>query len=301
MNSSVELAKDRINLAALYAESNIAETLGQLDRDLVGLTPVKTRIREIAALLLVEAARRGMGIQADPPSLHMSFTGNPGTGKTTVARRMADVLHRLKYIRRNHVVTVSRDDLVGQFIGHTAPKTKEILKKAMGGVLFIDEAYYLYRPENERDYGQEAIEILLQMMEDNRDDLVVILAGYKDRMNTFFRSNPGMASRIAHHIDFPDYAADELYEIAQIMAGTMHYRFDADGAAALREYIVLRMQQPRFSNARSIRNAIDRSRLRMANRLFAERERPLDRADLETITAQDIRASRVFTEAETGA
>ena len=297
MNTSVvAFTEDRVDLGALYDQSNIAETLALLDNDLIGLVPVKTRIREIAALLLVEAARRGMGIQADPPSLHMCFTGNPGTGKTTVAKRMADVLHRLKYIRRNHVVTVTRDDLVGQFIGHTAPKTKEVLKKAMGGVLFIDEAYYLYRPENERDYGQEAIEILLQMMEDHRDDLVVILAGYHDRMNTFFRSNPGMASRIAHNIDFPDYSADELFEIAQIMAGTMHYRFDADGAVALRDYIARRMRQPRFSNARSIRNAIDRSRLRMANRLFAERGRPLDRAALETITAQDIRASRVFTE-----
>ena len=296
MNTPVAFTEDRIDLGELYDQSNIAEVLALLDSDLIGLVPVKTRIREIAALLLVEAARRGMGIQADPPPLHMSFTGNPGTGKTTVAKRMADVLHRLKYIRRNHVVTVTRDDLVGQFIGHTAPKTKEILKKAMGGVLFIDEAYYLYRPENERDYGQEAVEILLQMMEDHRDDLVVILAGYKDRMDTFFRSNPGMGSRIAHHIDFPDYSCDELFEIAQIMAGTMHYRFDADGAAALREYIELRMRQPRFSNARSIRNAIDRSRLRMANRLFAERGRTLDRDALETITAGDIRASRVFSE-----
>ncbi len=296
MNTGVAFTEDRIDLGALYDQSNIAEVLALLDSDLIGLVPVKTRIREIAALLLVEAARRGMGIQADPPSLHMSFTGNPGTGKTTVAKRMADVLHRLKYVRRNHVVTVTRDDLVGQFIGHTAPKTKEVLKKAMGGVLFIDEAYYLYRPENERDYGQEAIEILLQMMEDNRDDLVVILAGYKDRMDTFFRSNPGMASRIAHHIDFPDYSANELFEIAQIMAGTMHYRFDDEGAATLRDYIARRMQQPRFSNARSIRNAIDRARLRMANRLFAERDRPVDRVALETITAQDLRVSRVFTE-----
>jgi len=287
---------ERVDLAALYAESNIAETISTLDRELIGLVPVKTRIREIAALLLVEAARRGLGIQADPPSLHMSFTGNPGTGKTTVARRMADVLYRLKYIRRNHVVTVSRDDLVGQYIGHTAPKTKEILKKAMGGVLFIDEAYYLYRPENERDYGQEAIEILLQMMEDNRDDLVVILAGYKDRMDTFFRSNPGMASRIAHHIDFPDYDADELFAIAEMIASGMHYRFDTGAKEAMREYIGLRMQQPRFSNARSIRNGLDRARLRMANRLFAERDRPLGRVDLETITAEDIRASRVFSQ-----
>jgi probable Rubsico expression protein CbbX len=283
-----------VDLAALYEGSNVADILGGLDNDLVGLKPVKTRIREVAALLLVEAARRKMGIQADPPPLHMSFTGNPGTGKTTVARRMADVLYRLKYIRRNHVVTVSRDDLVGQYIGHTAPKTKEVLKKAMGGVLFIDEAYYLYRPENERDYGQEAIEILLQVMEDHRDDLVVILAGYKDRMDTFFRSNPGMASRIAHHVDFPDYAADELFAIASIMAAEMHYRFDPEGATAFREYIVRRMEQPRFSNARSIRNAIDRARLRMANRLFADRERPLSREDLETMTAEDIRGSRVF-------
>jgi probable Rubsico expression protein CbbX len=209
---------------------------------------------------------------------------------------MADVLHRLKYIRRNHVVTVSRDDLVGQYIGHTAPKTKDVLKKAMGGVLFIDEAYYLYRPENERDYGQEAIEILLQVMEDNRSDLVVILAGYKDRMDTFFRSNPGMASRIAHNIDFPDYSADELYEIAEIMMASMHYRFDAGAATAMRDYIARRMQQPRFANARSIRNAIDRARLRMANRLFAQRDTPLDRRSLETITADDIRASRVFSQ-----
>ncbi len=286
----------RVDLGKLYAESNIGETIGQLDNDLVGLVPVKTRIREIAALLLVESARRGLDIQTEPPSLHMSFTGNPGTGKTTVARRMADVLHRLKYIRRNHVVTVSRDDLVGQYIGHTAPKTKEVLKKAMGGVLFIDEAYYLYRPENERDYGQEAIEILLQIMEDHRDDLVVILAGYKDRMDTFFRSNPGMASRIAHHIDFPDYSAEELFRISELMATSMHYRFDETGQAAMREYIALRMQQPRFSNARSIRNGIDRARLRMANRLFAGRDQPLDRVALETITAEDIRVSRVFTQ-----
>ena len=296
MSAVMEADDRRVDLGKLYAESNIGETIDQLESDLVGLLPVKTRIREIAALLLVESARRGLGSQAEAPSLHLSFTGNPGTGKTTVARRMADVLHRLKYIRRNHVVTVSRDDLVGQYIGHTAPKTKEILKKAMGGVLFIDEAYYLYRPENERDYGQEAIEILLQIMEDNRDDLVVILAGYKDRMDTFFRSNPGMASRIAHHIDFPDYSADELFRIAEMMATTMHYRFDEAGRAVMREYIALRMQQPRFSNARSIRNGIDRARLRQANRLFAGRGELLDRAALETITAEDIRVSRVFTQ-----
>ena len=294
MTALAAVADDRIDLEALYAESSIGETLDQLDRELVGLVPVKTRIREIAALLLVERARRSLGLEAEPPPLHMSFTGNPGTGKTTVARRMAEILHRLGYIRRNHVVSVTRDDLVGQYIGHTAPKTKDVLKKAMGGVLFIDEAYYLYRPENERDYGQESIEILLQVMEDNRDDLVVILAGYKDRMDTFFKSNPGMASRIAHHIDFPDYAADELFRIAELMVGTMNYRFDVEGKSALKDYIVRRMEQPRFANARSIRNALDRARLRQANRLFAERGRPLDRTALQTITAADIRASRVF-------
>ncbi len=287
---------DTVNLEEVYQRSNIADVIDSLDRDLVGLVPVKTRIREVAALLLVESARRSLGLQAEPPSLHMCFTGNPGTGKTTVAQRMAEILNRLGYIRRNHVVTVSRDDLVGQYIGHTAPKTKEVLKKAMGGVLFIDEAYYLYRPENERDYGQEAIEILLQVMEDRRDDLVVILAGYKDRMDIFFRSNPGMASRIAHHVDFPDYSEDELFDIAEIMLGHMHYMLSDDAQQVLREYIVRRMAQPRFSNARSIRNALDRSRLRQANRLFAQRSQPIDRVALQTITAADIRASRVFTD-----
>jgi probable Rubsico expression protein CbbX len=296
MDAPIEPAANTIDLEALYKGSNVAQTIAALDNDLVGLVPVKTRIREIAALLLVETARRSLGMQAEPPSLHMCFTGNPGTGKTTVAQRMADILNQLGYIRRNHVVTVSRDDLVGQYIGHTAPKTKEVLKKAMGGVLFIDEAYYLYRPENERDYGQEAIEILLQVMEDRRDDLVVILAGYKDRMDIFFRSNPGMASRIAHHIDFPDYSDSELFEITDIMLGKMNYRLSEDARPVMRDYILRRMAQPRFSNARSIRNALDRARLRQANRLFAQRGAPIDRVALETITGQDILQSRVFSQ-----
>ena len=286
------------DLALLYRQSGIAEVLDQLDRELIGLRPVKSRIREIAALLLVDKARSALGLSSGAPSLHMSFTGNPGTGKTTVALRMADILHRLGYTRSNHLVAVTRDDLVGQYIGHTAPKTKEVLKKAMGGVLFIDEAYYLYRPENERDYGQESIEILLQVMENQRDDLVVILAGYKDRMDTFFRSNPGMASRIAHHVEFPDYTPDELLQIAELMAGQMNYGFDAEGLAALREYIALRIQQPHFANARSIRNALDRARLRQAARLFAAAtgQPPVlpSRDALMRIAAQDIRASRVF-------
>lgn len=283
-------------LAAALATSGINEVLTQLDSDLIGLVPVKSRIRDVAALLLIDKLRAQRGFNTGAPSLHMSFTGNPGTGKTTVAMRMAEILHRLGYVRKGHMVAVTRDDLVGQYIGHTAPKTKEILKKAMGGVLFIDEAYYLYRPENERDYGQEAIEILLQVMENHRDDLVVILAGYGDRMKRFFGSNPGMSSRIAHHIDFPDYSAAELAQVAQLMLKDLHYRLDAPAARALDEYIALRMTQPHFANARSIRNALDRARLRHASRLLGDSETVADDAALTTLTEADIRSSRVFSQ-----
>ena len=220
----------QIDLAKELAEAGIGDVLKILDPELIGLIPVKTRIREISSLLLVERVRRKLGLSSEAPTLHMSFTGNPGTGKTTVALRMADILHRLGFVRKGHLVSVTRDDLVGQYIGHTAPKTKEILKKAMGGVLFIDEAYYLYRPENERDYGQEAIEILLQVMENQREDLVVILAGYVERMEKFFASNPGFRSRIAHHIDFPDYENDELLAIGELILAKQNYKLSQAGA-----------------------------------------------------------------------
>jgi probable Rubsico expression protein CbbX len=278
----------------VLAQSQVESVLGELERDLVGLAPVKQRIRDIAALLVIDKLRANVGLAAQSPSLHMCFTGNPGTGKTTVAMRMAQILHRLGYVRQGHLVAVTRDDLVGQYIGHTAPKTREVLKKAMGGVLFIDEAYYLYRPENERDYGQEAIEILLQVMENQRDDIVVILAGYKDRMDTFFQSNPGLSSRIAHHLDFPDYAGDELLQIADRMLVQQNYRFGVGSREAFADYLSHRIGQPHFANARSVRNALDRARLRQASRLFAERERALTRDDLITIAESDIRASRVF-------
>jgi len=278
---------------ALFESSGVKALLDKLDAELVGLAPVKGRIRDVAALLLIDKLRAEQGLQSTPPSLHMCFTGNPGTGKTTVAMRMAEVLKQLGYVRKGHLVAVTRDDLVGQFIGHTAPKTKEVLKKAMGGVLFIDEAYYLYRPENERDYGQEAIEILLQVMENQRDDLVVILAGYRDRMETFFSSNPGMASRIAHHIEFPDYSQTELLQIAQLMLNGLNYAFSADAEPAFERYVALRRQQPHFANARSIRNALDRIRLRQATRLFAA-DSALTREQLSTLQAEDILASRVF-------
>lgn len=285
-----------IDLQAEYENSNIQEVLDKLDRELVGLKPVKTRIKETAALLLVDRVRKSLDLASGAPSLHMSFTGNPGSGKTTVALRMSEILHRLGYVRKGHLVAVTRDDLVGQYVGHTAPKTREVLKKAMGGVLFIDEAYYLYKPENERDYGAEAIEILLQVMENQRDDLVVILAGYKDRIENFFQSNPGMSSRIAHHLDFPDYSPDELLAIAQLMLQAQHYRFSPDAEKAFQEYITRRMQMPHFANARSVRNALERARLRLANRLFVNSGKQLTKKDLITIEAEDILASRVFEE-----
>jgi len=292
-----------LTVSQVMAESQVQTVLAELEQGLVGLAPVKQRVRDIAALLVIDRLRKNRGLAAQAPSLHMCFSGNPGTGKTTVALRMAQILYRLGYVRKGHLVAVTRDDLVGQYIGHTAPKTREVLKKAMGGVLFIDEAYYLYRPENERDYGQEAIEILLQVMENQRDDLVVILAGYKDRMDTFFSSNPGMSSRIAHHLDFPDYSAQELLRIADQMLVELNYRFD-DGRnglesarAAFEQYLELRMRQPHFANARSVRNALDRARLRQASRLFAQAEVAHSAEDLSTLNAADLRASRVFAQA----
>ncbi len=282
-----------LDLSTVIAETAYEEVLTRLDLELIGLAPVKTRIREIASLLLIDRMRRSVGLSAMPPSLHMCFTGNPGTGKTTVALRMAEILHRLGYVRKGHMVAVTRDDLVGQYIGHTAPKTKEVLKRAMGGVLFIDEAYYLYKAENERDYGQETLEILLQVMENNRDDLVVILAGYKDRMDDFFKMNPGMSSRIAHHIDFPDYNVEELAKIAGLMLDQQQYEFTNEARELFHEYIARRMQQPFFANARSVRNALDRARLRQANRLV-KAGGGLRVEDLKRIDTDDIAASRIF-------
>ncbi len=291
---TTEASAKTFDLKELFRSSGVAEILEALDRELIGLAPVKLRIRETAALLMVERVRNDAGLAHETPTLHMSFTGNPGTGKTTVANRMAGLLHKLGYVRKGHLVSVTRDDLVGQYIGHTAPKTKELLKKAMGGVLFIDEAYYLYKPDNERDYGQEAIEILLQVMENQRDDLVVILAGYADRMAKFFESNPGFRSRIAHHIDFPDYTDAELLHIAELMLEQQNYHFSPKARDAMAEYIKLRRTQPHFANARSIRNALDRTRLRHANRLLETGDGKVSLEMLSEIGEPDVRGSRVF-------
>nr|YP_009390151.1 putative rubisco expression protein [Sheathia arcuata]ART65511.1 putative rubisco expression protein [Sheathia arcuata] len=283
-----------VNLQEEYDQTQIQEVLDELDQELIGLVPVKTRIKEIAALLLIDRLRKNLNLSAGNPGLHMSFTGSPGTGKTTVAMKMADILNRLEYIRKGHLMTVTRDDLVGQYIGHTAPKTKEVLKQAMGGVLFIDEAYYLYKADNERDYGAEAIEILLQVMENQRDDIVVIFAGYKDRMDKFYESNPGLSSRVTNHVDFPDYSEQELLQIAKLMLEEQQYRFASDADNVLLDYTKRRMQQPHFANARSIRNAIDRARMRQANRIFASGNKILTKADLVTIKPEDILKSRLF-------
>jgi probable Rubsico expression protein CbbX len=289
------ISSEKLNLREEYEKRQIQEILDQLDRDLVGLVPVKTRLKEIAALLLIHRLRKALGLTSTNPGLHMSFTGSPGTGKTTVALKMADILFRLGYIKKGHLITVTRDDLVGQYIGHTAPKTKEVLKRAMGGVLFIDEAYYLYKPDNERDYGSESIEILLQVMENQRDDLVIIFAGYKERMESFYESNPGLSSRVANHVDFPDYSPEELLIIATNMVEEQQYRLTEESSTVLLEYIRLRKDQPHFANARSVRNAIDRARMRQANRMFNAGERMLTKADLVTIQAEDFLKSRLFT------
>jgi probable Rubsico expression protein CbbX len=283
-----------INLQEEYAKTEIAKILNLLDEELVGLAPVKSRIREIAALLLIDKLRRNLGITSSSPGLHMSFTGSPGTGKTTVGLKMADILYQLGYIKKGHLLTVTRDDLVGQYIGHTAPKTKEVLKKAMGGVLFIDEAYYLYKPDNERDYGAEAIEILLQVMENQRDELVVILAGYKEPMDKFYESNPGLSSRIANHIDFPDYSVEELLQIAKIMLDDQQYQLTSQAEIALAEYIKKRKEKPLFANARSVKNALDRARMRQANRIFDSRGQVLTKKELVNLEADDILQSTVF-------
>jgi probable Rubsico expression protein CbbX len=285
------------DVQSIIRSSRVHEVLDEMDRDLVAMVPVKRRIREIASLLVIDRLRDEMGLSSQRPTLHMSFTGNPGTGKTTVALRMASILHRLGYIEKGHLVSVTRDDLVGQYVGHTAPKTKDVIKRAYGGVLFIDEAYYLHRTDNERDYGQEAVEVLLQVMESERENLVVVMAGYAERMEEFFQANPGMGSRVAHHVQFPDYDVDELLDMALRMVERQGYEMSDDATRALRDYIELRVERPRFANGRSVRNAIERARMRQATRLF-DSGRRLTREDLVSIEADDILKSSVFSDTQ---
>ena len=286
----------RVALADERQDAGIDEVFTDLDNKLVGLYPVKNKVEEIASLLLVDRVRHRFGLDAPRPNLHMCFTGEPGTGKTTVALQMGELLHRLGYLETGHLVHAMRDDLVGEFIGHTAPKTKRVLDRAMGGVLFIDEAYYLYRASDSKDYGQECIDILLQVMENDRDKLVVILAGYRDRMDEFFESNPGMSSRIAHHLDFAPYTQDELIAIGRAMLSDASYYLSDQAEAAFRDYLTLRMRQPRFANARSVRNELERARLRHAHRLASDPELSRTRDDLMRIESADILAGPVFSQ-----
>jgi probable Rubsico expression protein CbbX len=290
--------EETVTLADERQAADIDGVFTSLDNQLVGLVPVKKKVEEIASLLLVDRVRQKFGLEAPRPNLHMCFTGDPGTGKTTVALQMADLLHRLGYLEKGHLVHAMRDDLIGEFIGHTAPKTKRILERAMGGVLFIDEAYYLYRPGDSKDYGQECIDILLQVMENDRDKLVVILAGYKDRMDVFFESNPGMSSRIAHHLDFAPYKLDELVAIGRAMLDRSAYYLSGEAEMAFREYLTVRMAQPRFANARSVRNELERARLRHAHRLVAESELSRSKDDLMRLEAADILASPLLSLSE---
>jgi probable Rubsico expression protein CbbX len=293
--TSTVLENSTVDLEAAYRDSQIQEILDSLDQELVGLKSVKNKIKEMAALLLVDRVRKSLGLTAGAPTLHMTFLGNPGMGKTTVAMRMAEILYRLGYIRKENVMLVMRDDLIGHGMGETASKTREVLNNAMGGVLLIDEAYTLFRPDHPGDFGLEAIEILMQVMENQRDDLVVILAGYKEQMERFFHSNPGMNSRIGLHIEFHDYGVDNLMTIAQSILKSQHYSFSPDAEKAFREYLIRRRTMPHFANARSVRNAIDRARLRQANRLLSK-GKSLTKQDLITIEAEDILSSRVFRE-----
>ncbi len=292
-------AEATVTLAEERRNANVEDIFTELDEQLVGLLPIKKKVEEIASLLLVDRVRQRFGLQAPRPNLHMCFTGEPGTGKTTVALKMADLLYRLGYLETGQLVHAMRDDLVGEFIGHTAPRTKRTLERAMGGVLFIDEAYYLYRPGDSKDYGQECIDILLQVMENDRDKLVVILAGYKDRMDLFFESNPGMSSRIAHHLDFAPYKVDELTAIGRAMLEESSYYLSAEAEEVFRRYLTLRMAQPRFANARSARNELERARLRHAFRLATEPETHRTKDDLMRLEAEDILASPLFSLDET--
>jgi probable Rubsico expression protein CbbX len=281
-----------ITLADERRAAHVDDLFIELDLELVGLVPVKKKVAEIGSLLLVDRARQRFGLSASRPNLHMCFTGAPGTGKTTVALMMADLLRRLGYLQKGHLVHAMRDDLVGEYIGHTAPKTKQVLERAMGGVLFIDEAYTLFRAGDSKDYGQECIDILMQVMENDRDKLVVILAGYKDRMDHFFESNPGMSSRIAHHLDFAEYEVGELLAIGRLMLDRTSYYLSDEAETEFRDYLSLQMRQPRFANARSVRNELESARLRHAYRLAADPERHWSKDDLMRLEPSDIQPAR---------
>jgi len=264
----------------------LEQALQELDA-LVGLEPVKKLVRELQAFVQVQQLRRQEGLLTEPLVLHMVFMGNPGTGKTTVARILGKIFREMGVLRKGHLVEVERADLVGEYIGHTAQKTREQIKKALDGILFIDEAYSLARG-GEKDFGKESIDCLVKAMEDHKDNLILILAGYQREMAHFLRINPGLRSRFPIHIIFPDYTMEELLEIAELMLRQREYQLDK-GA---REEIIKILQRSSGAavenpgNARLVRNIIERAIRRQAVRIVGQEK--LEREDLMTITREDI-------------
>jgi probable Rubsico expression protein CbbX len=245
---------EAIDIRDCYVQTGIEDILHSLDKELVGLKSVKNRMREISSVLLFDRIREIQELPVLNSSLHMAFTGRPGTGKTSVAGKIALVLRNLGYLTKGHITNVTREDLVGQYVGHTAPKTREQLQKARGGILFIDEAHHLYKPDNERDYGAEAIELLLQVMENQRDDLIIIFGGTKNKLEGFFNSNPGVSSRIGNHVDFPDYNVSELTEITEfVLNNENRYKFKSDTLEVLIFYLTQLVKFPAFANVRTVK------------------------------------------------
>ncbi|ABI63038.1 CBBX protein [Granulibacter bethesdensis] len=289
--SSVSDIEPIIDLQKELESAGVREVLEALDHEMIGLAPVKSRLREICALLLVDNVRRRHGLMSEAPSLNMAFTGNPGTGKTTVAARMAGVLYRLGFTSRDRLVSVTPDDLLSDTIGQTAQRTKDAIARASGGVLLIDQAHFLLRGDN--GFGQEALEILLQVMERPEADVVFILTGYTREMQHLYSSMAGIRSRIAHHIEFPDYNEEELLDIAEAMLMRQNYRFSDSGREAMIRFIAQRRTEPFFGNGRTIRNALDIARLRQANRLVAIGGQ-VTPAQLQTLEAPDVLGERLF-------
>ena len=282
---------DSIDIKECYKQTGISDILNTLDQELVGLKTVKNRVREISSVLLFDRIREIQELPVLNSSLHMAFTGRTGTGKTSVATKIALVLRSLGYLTKGHLTNVTREDLVGQYVGHTAPKTREQLQKAKGGILFIDEAYQLYKPDNERDYGAEAIELLLQVMENQRDDLIIIFAGAKDKLEKFFNSNPGVSSRIGNHINFNDYTTSELVEITKfLLHNDNRYKFNDETIKILEFYLDQFTKFPAFSNVRTIKVFLNQlfsyQSIRIENTLINTGK--LDYESLVTIKKEDF-------------
>jgi probable Rubsico expression protein CbbX len=280
-----------IDIKDCYIQTGIEDILSTMDKELVGLKNVKNRVKEISSVLLFDRIREIKELSSLNSSLHMAFTGRPGTGKTSVAAKIALVLRSLGYLTKGHITNVTREDLVGQYVGHTAPKTREQLQQAQGGILFIDEAHHLYKPDNERDYGSEAIELLLQVMENQRDDLILIFAGGKANIDKFFNSNPGISSRIGNHVDFKDYDVADLTDITKfLLHNDNRFKFTDEALEILVFYIGQLISFPAFANARTVKVFLNQllayQAVRVENLLLKNGNLNYD--DFVTITKDDF-------------